>query len=281
MGTDIWFILKVWWRFRCYQQRRVTPLSVWRWHRQFNSEERTAIRQFMAFVRYLPARDFPSTLLRVHKGLMQRLRENGYEKKQIIFMSFDQAGSSSAVVLNHLRDAAHLETQDFTLLHSSDIMKIGEITFGIGEGVIVYVDDFLGSGTQLFKNIGAVRGVIQGNFVEIALAACVCEEATEKLSKIGVETFAEIKHFKHERPLHPDANCLSSGAKGKLIHLCERIGPPHGLGFRRMATMVILSRNTPNNAPMILRGSPGQVPFVGLLPRTTDLEVPSDLLYQQ
>ena len=281
MGADLWFILTVWWRFRCYQQRKVTPLSVWKWYRQFDAAERTAIRKLMPFVTYVGADDFPAMLLRSHMRLLQRLKENGYNKNQIIFMSFDEAGSSSAVVLNHLRDAAHLEAQEFTLLHSSDIMKIGDITFKIGEGVIVYVDDFLGSGKQLSKNVARVREVLQGNFIEIALTVCACEEASERLGKIGVEAACEIKHLKQDRPLHDDANCLPSELKGKLIQVCQKVAPPHGLGFLRMASMVVLSRNTPNNTPMILRGSPGQTPFVGLLPRTTDLKVPAELMYQQ
>jgi hypothetical protein len=45
----------------------------------------------------------------------------------------------------------------------------------------------------------------------------------------------------------------------------------HGLGFRAMATMVVLYRNTPNSVPVVLRGNKRQSPYRGLLPRADDL----------
>ena len=40
-----------------------------------------------------------------------------------------------------------------------------------------------------------------------------------------------------------------------------------------MAAMVILYRNAPDNVPVLLRGSGGQAPYIGIFPRTTDMPV--------
>lgn len=279
MVADTWFVVSTWWRFRCYKQRKITLASVWSWYRQFDLSDRAALRSLVRHVQYISEAQFPTILLEIHKRLIDWLSSNGYQKRQIVFMSFDDAGSSSAAVLNSLRDAAHLEVQGFKMLHSGEINRIGEVTFDIGEGVLVYVDDFIGSGRQLARNIKAVRPLVQGNFIEVVVAICVCEEATEALEKLGVDSFKEFRHLKSERPLHADGQCIAAAQKERLLKLCEKMGPPHGLGFQRMATMVILFRNSPNNTPIVLRGNPGQKPYVGLLPRTTDLAVPAELAY--
>ena len=167
------------------------------------------------------------------------------------------------------------------MLHSGEVNRIGEVTLAMGNGVLVYVDDFIGSGRQLMRNIKAVRPLIQGNFIEVATAVCICEEASEALGNIGVDSIENIKHLKSERPLHADGNCIEPAHKERLLQLCAKMAPPHGLGFQRMATMVILFRNAPNNTPVALRGNPGQSPYFGLLPRTTDLAVPVELVYPE
>lgn len=250
-----------------------------RWYLQFSPDDRPALKKLVQYVQYVPESRFLTVLLNTHKQLIEKLRSNGYQKKQIIFMSFDDAGSSSAAVLNMLRDVAHLEVQGFTMLHSGDINKISEITFKIGDGVLVYVDDFIGSGRQITRNIRAVRPLVQGNFIELAVAVCVCEEAIDALDELGVDSIEEIKHLKSDRPLHADGNCIGLEEKGRLLKLCAEMGPPHGLGFRRMATMVVPFRNAPNNTPIVLRGNVGQTPYFGLLPRTTDLATPPELMY--
>jgi hypothetical protein len=45
------------------------------------------------------------------------------------------------------------------------------------------------------------------------------------------------------------------------------------LGFGRMAVMVVLYRNSPDNVPVLLRGNTHQEPFIGIFPRTTDMPI--------
>jgi Predicted transcriptional regulators len=199
--------------------------------------------------------------------------------KLVIFLSFDEAGSSSSTVLNLLRDVAHLENQKCAILDAHDLSKLAALTYRLGEGVLVYVDDFVGSGRQVSKNIKFVRPNLQGNFVEVVLTVCICEEAIDILADLDVRAASGMEHTKAVRPLHPESQIFSPAEKERLTCLCSMVAPPVGLGFRRMATMVILYRNTPNNCPMVFRGSNGQCPYFGILPRTTDLAVPSDLRF--
>jgi hypothetical protein len=58
-----------------------------------------------------------------------------------------------------------------------------------------------------------------------------------------------------------------------ILELCKRLDPVDqiGLGYNRMAAMVVIFRNTPDNCALAFRGCVGQKPIFGLLPRTADL----------
>ena len=60
-------------------------------------------------------------------------------------------------------------------------------------------------------------------------------------------------------------------SKDRLIEICTAIDKKGPLGYGGLATMVVFYRNAPNTVPVILRGNVKQKPWVGILPRTTDL----------
>ncbi len=279
MLPNLWFALETAWRFRDYRRKKVTPTAVLRWLNQFDAADHRCLRNLVRRINYIPEGDLAKHLVAAYQKLTAFLKESEFSKQQVIFLSFDQAGSSSSTMLNLLRDEAHLEAQKFNILDARDIDQLANLTFTLGEGALVYVDDFIGSGKQVSDNIRFVRPVIQGNFVEAVLAVCICEEATRVLDEIGVRTQSEFVHLIRERPLHPETVDFPPQDKDRLVELCKVVAPPTGLGFRRMATMVVLSRNTPNNCPAIFRGTKGQNPYQGILPRTTDLSVPAELQY--
>jgi hypothetical protein len=136
---------------------------------------------------------------------------------------------------------------------------------------VIYVDDFIGSGTQFCKSRDYSAQFFVGPFAEFLLAPCICQEALYKLGERGIEAIPGIIHSTAERPLHAYNSNLELVRKGRLIKLSRRINFHSGLGYKNMATMIVFYRNAPNTLPLILRGSLKQDPFVGVLPRTTDL----------
>jgi hypothetical protein len=110
-----------------------------------------------------------------------------------------------------------------------------------------------------------------GNFSEFLLAPCVCEEAFYKLGERGIEAIAGMIHSTSERPLHAYNSSLAQRKKERLLEICTGIDKAGGLGYKDLATMVVFYRNAPNTLPVIFRGNVKQSPFIGVLPRTTDL----------
>jgi len=202
---------------------------------------------------------------------MRRLRKAGIPPKKLIYTQIHDAGSSSPFMLNMLRDSAGLERLGCNFIDSRDSLNLNKLTNKVEEGAIIYVDDFVGTGDQFSEARDfAVQSVV-GNFAEFLLVPSICEEAIYKLAAKGIEAITGHIHSKAERPLHDQCALLDPETKMRIRNVCEEINKRMPLGYKDLATMVVLYRNSPNTIPALFRGNLNQLPFAGIFPRITDL----------
>jgi hypothetical protein len=260
-------------RFQGYKPQPLTWLSAKRWLMQFDKRDRRIAEQFLAKVIFISESRTRDILVSQNAALMKRLIDAGLNTKQFIYVQVHDAGSSSPVMLNILRDAASLERLGCRFVDAHDSLRLMKLMNEIGEGALIYVDDFLGTGNQFCAERDFVASTVVGTFSEFVLAPSICEEAIYEIGKRGVEAFTGHIHSKAERPLHANSNLLSNADKERLATICKGINRGGALGYKGLATMVVLYRNAPNTVPAILRGSLNQAPFKGIFPRHSDLPV--------
>jgi hypothetical protein len=260
-------------RYRGYLPQPLTLARVLRWLKQFKRGDRIHIRRLLKHVLYLPEVTVKTVLVEQNAALMKRLIDAGLQPHQIIYIQVHDAGSSSPVMLNMLRDAAQLEQRGVTLLDSKNTLEINEKTNDFGEGALVYIDDFIGSGTQICEARDFAAQFVVGSFSEFVLTPCICEEGRQQLDDRGIEVFSGHVHLKVDRPLQAESVLFKESTKERLIEICDQIDNKIPLGYRHMATMVVLYRNSPDNIPVLFRGNPHQSPHVGIFPRTTDMPI--------
>lgn len=273
MLFDLWCTIRSVLQFRGYRPQPLTLSRVWRWLGQFDRSDRKYIRRLLKSVIYLPERTVKQVLIQQNKALMERLAQEGLSAHQLIYVQVHDAGSSSAVMLNMLRDEARLEQRGCYLIDSRDVKRIAETTSDLGESALIYIDDFVGSGKQLGDERDYTVQYAVGTFAEFVLAPSICEEGYAALQGRGIEIYAGHIHKKAERPLHNEATVFEPEAKRRLRAICNQIEKLTPLGFHNMAVMVVLYRNAPDNVPALLRGNGGQKPFIGIFPRTTDMPI--------
>lgn len=258
-------------RFPDYKPQPVTVNSIKTWLQQFDYEDKKAVLLLLEKVIYLSEKEVEKLLVKLNESLLARLNDSQIALDHVIYVQIQEAGSSSPVILNMVRDRALLERKGCHFIDSKDVRGLYDLTNKLERGALVYVDDFAGTGNQFCEVRDFVAPYIVGNFSEFFLLPCICEEALYQLGKRGVEAIAGRVHSKADRPLSPISTILPVNIRQRLINLCLRIDPKGGLGYKKMATMVVLYRNAPNSVPLILRGSLKQNPWAGILPRTTDL----------
>jgi hypothetical protein len=274
MFTSFWHRLKAYWRFRGYQPQKVTLPTIERWLQQFPPQDRSLLLELLMCTKFVSEEEARQLLVERNNALLKRLASVGIPRENVIYMQFDDAGSSSSLMLALLKESALLERSGCHFLDSRDIKEVTEKTRKLGSGAIIYVDDFIGTGTQFCRSRDYTAQYFQGTFSEFLLSVCVCEEAIYKLGERGVEASAGFLHSLSERALHDYSNILSPEKKQRLLALGQRIDKKWSLGYKNMGSMVVIYRNAPNTLPLLLRGNVGQNPYVGVVPRTTDLPVP-------
>lgn len=258
--------------FKDYQPQKVTLIAFHKWLSQFRFKDQKAILHLFNSLIYYDEKETKRILFKLNAELTQiLLSDSKLDPSKIIYATFSTPGSSSHVMLNYLRDLANLERKGFKLIDISNAKVLSDITNKLGEGVIIYVDDFAGSGKQFEDNRNFAASFIQGNFSEYFLAPVICIEAKLKFDKMGVESVSSQIHDFEERPLHSKSSKFLLSEKLRLIQICMEINRGAGLGYDKMAAMTIFYRNSPNNTPLIFRGNLKQKPIRGIFPRADDL----------
>ena len=261
-------------RFRDYKPKPLSFLSVDRWIRQFNKKDWELAGQLLDNIIYLSESKTRKILIDQNTVLMRHLTEAGLSPEQFIYVQVHDAGSSSPVMLNILRDAAGLERMGCKFVDAHDSLRLNATMNKVGEGALIYIDDFVGTGNQFCKERDFAAKSFVGTFSEFLLVPSICEEAIYKIAERGVEAFSGHVHSRAERPLHANSTIFGTDGKERLQALCKGMNPKWGLGYKDLATMVVLYRNAPNTVPLVLRGSLNQTPIFGIFPRTTDLPIP-------
>ncbi len=265
-------------KFHDYAPQPITYQSVDRWLDQFGNRTQRELFTLLRHLKYVSDSETRRALSRLNRSLLKHLSDRGIGPRNIIYVAIDEAGSSSHWVLNMMRNDERLQGLGCTLLDSHDGTGLTEASYRLEEGAIVYVDDFIGTGNQFCKSRDVVAQNILGKWVEFLLAPYICEESIEKLEKRSIEHRVLAVHKKSERLLHAEFNDCPRDVKLDLLKACRRVDRRFSLGYHNLGSMIVYSRNCPNTTPIVLRGSKGQDPFVGILPRTNELPPHPDQL---
>lgn len=258
-------------RFHDYRPQPVTFYSAHKWMGQFEKKDRRVAGSLLDNVVYFSEDKTRRTLIALNDQLLRRLADDGIPAKKIVYVSFDETASSSHMMLAMLRDNGALLQRGCNLCDSRDVRGLTELADKLHDGVIVYIDDFIGSARQFGRARDFVMQYVFGNFAEFMLAPSICEEGRDELEERGIEVIAHNIHLKTDRALQTTGTFLQEKDRNRVIEICQGINPKMALGIENMATMVVFYRNAPNQIPAILRGNKNLKPFRGLFPRTDDL----------
>lgn len=260
-------------KVRDYSQNEISFSSVVTWLDQFEDSDKPKIVSLLPYILFYSEAETTEILVKHNEKLLKKLQKDEIDAEHVIYVTIDEPGSSSHIMLNLLRDASHLQRRRVTFIDSRNILGLIKKTNELGTGAIIYIDDFAGTGNQFLNSRNPLAEQIPllvGQFSEFFLLPCICIEAHTAISRVGVEVVSEHVHIPAERPLHSDNISFDENVKTRLVEISQEIDASAPLGYRDIASMVVFYRNVPNGMPPIFRGNVGQDRSLGILPRSTD-----------
>lgn len=259
-------------RFRSYEPRPVTPIVAFRYLRQFPRDLRHEITQVLGRVSYLTSAQVKESLFDECRIAITRLLQAGIQEANILIVPAHATGESAVHSLNLIRDSLAVEFPELRF-HEAGPAAARDLVRMRAESAVIFLDDFIGTGDQFTDSLIAWTSALAGRTTRfILVAAVVCSEGKARIEDRGALVQPGLIHSSDDRFL---AVCLSACGEESMKRLavlaCElqsRMPFGHGNG----GSMVVLSRNSPTNLPLLLRGSDGQRVWFGLFPRKDQVE---------
>jgi hypothetical protein len=208
-------------------------------------------------------------MIPMHKLVLQHIDNVGANKSEALFVPLGANGESGADIIRRYRNANSLHSWQNRFIGKSEII---EKTYQAKKPIVVFFDDFVGTGGQVEKYWEEVLRMLVPEYHPIILA--VIAALPEGIDHIENTTPIKVLPV---HTIHPKfqinksaCNVFSSQEKHTIERYCNNAGYKP-LGHGDCGLLLSFALGTPNNTIAAIRGSKGQKPWRGLLPGWEDL----------
>jgi hypothetical protein len=222
-------------------------------------------------VHYVPKDLACDRLVKNVEGLILRADNSMINRSNIYVLPASSEGSSSAEMISLLAKEERFSSLGVNVFTGS-VIQLGRLLRKAPSAMVIFVDDFAGSGRQFAGSFEAWKSAVSLPAVTSVLVTVVmCPEALEKVQALGVETKHAVLHGPDDR--FQVACKLRVGEQGYavLASYARELHSRYPYGMYDMGCMTVLYRNSNNNIPYLLRGTKGQRVWIGLFPRADQL----------
>lgn len=257
-------------RFADYEPRAPNVPNIIAWLKQFNAQHRALALKLATRVRYYGTADFNALMPPALAVLKVQLDAIGADLKQVIFTPLGAVNESGHDVSRRFRNANRLSSRQRQF---KDLVTLREGIYEIDDPVVVFMDDFVGTGKQIADAWNEVLCQIVPDYIPIyLLVAAAFKRGADHIEDTTPIKVLCVHSLGGRDQLHESANKhFNAGEKTTIQHYCDDAGN-QPLGFGELGALVSFSHDTPNNTISVIRGSEGQTPWRGLLPRWEDLD---------
>lgn len=259
-------------RFREYDPKPVRYWDVVAYLRQFDRKDRSHAIKMLQCVQFIGREALLSLMLAKLQEIVKQAETDEISPDSVIVVPASAAGDSSAQVHALLSNDQRCTALGVIFFSGTPLQLASKIK-PLQSPVIVFVDDFAGSGEQFVKAHKGWSGAIQRYSPTTYFLACImCSPAIDRTSQEGVIATPGREHRTSE--MFSECTQAQCGFEGACIlrSYAEEIHSALPLGFKNMGSMVVLFRNSSNNMPFLIRGTLGQRVWKGLFPRRDQLK---------
>ncbi len=254
--------------FGGYEPVAVNDVRIHRWLRQFGPQDYDLGLSFLQEIQYYAAARQQQLCKVLHKLVVEEVNGVGISAKKTVYVPMGAAGESGHMIAYRYERANRLSGGKVV-----DLLNVPRVIHERKGVAIVFLDDFVGTGAQAVSYWNdRVKDVVPGN-IPLFYAVLVGCQGGAKNVEGNTPLRVVCSHYLTEDRILGSTKCnrFSLAGRAALLRYCRQARRKNPLGYGALGVLVSFQHGTPSNAPSILRGSPRQHPWLGVLPRTEDL----------
>jgi hypothetical protein len=261
-----------------YRGKPITTDTIRAWLEQTpRHQDQRLLFKLLQNVRFVSRRDTRLLLKEAHLSLHEHLpafiQEKRSDRRRDVLITYvDGPGKSGATYASLYADENRISTRCVTAPETmAKTLSVYEATAGTSISALVIVDDVIGSGNSLSKNLNSFVDEHKEFFKErkipiLVITLCATPKGEQKvrdeLSKIDVQIDLKVLEPMGERHSAFGETLgfwESSDEKGRAKELCLRLGAKvnktNYLGYGDQGLLLVFPDTCPNNSLPILHGS--------------------------
>lgn len=222
------------------------------WLKQFDEPHQPIALKVLQQLRFYDI----SQIHRSCKSLLNIVKEEcGDKLEDVIFMGLGSAGKSGSMMLTQFRRSNGMHTSRYENMfkYATEVTALPS-SFN---GTLVFIDDFIGSGTQAKNSILDIVSIVPPASKILLCVIAGYESAIDYVCK-EVEKEIDFNIFpadllQENEKLFSEENTNFNRAEQEILKTyCLRTGSSYPFGWHDVGSLVIFCDSVPNNTPSIL-----------------------------
>jgi hypothetical protein len=259
-------------RFGSYQPQAVDREKIRIWLRQFDPQDFDLALRILESVQFYDLPRLLNLLSTLHRAIKANAAAEGFRRnEEFVFLPIGRTGDSGYEIVNRYRNINRLGHTRVTFAQVVELQQIlYEAATSDGRKVLVFLDDFVGTGKQVCDFWEDVLSQHVHPSIPMYLGtALACEAGIEVIQQRTPLRVIAV-HIVQRRHLFSQTDLFTPAEKDRLTNVYGQIGNPT-LGVGGLGVLVAFAHGCPNNTLGVLRGSKRQRRWRGILPRFDDI----------
>lgn len=254
--------------FGTYQPQDVSRPKILRWLNQFDTAHYDLALRLLESVEFYDFSRIHHLLRKLHPEVVAQFKRDGFSWNNVYFVPLGEPGESSHEMVRRYRDVNRLSPDRLKLVPDLQSL-IYEAAQKRVRLAFVFVEDFIGSGKQMTKYWNGLKQIVSISPQPAMYVACcaACDHGIQELRNTPFQVLAV--HYVPDRLYLTHTRKFIEGEKQIIRQYCNQAGNKPADVYLEL--MLAFAHGAPNNTVSVLRGTKGQRPWRGILPRYSDL----------
>jgi phenolic acid decarboxylase len=247
----------------------VTQAHIMRWLGQFTHDHMSLALKLAKSILYIGNHSIDNQLQTLGNRIRRHIQRERINLDNVFYVPVGSVGESGLDIAHRYRNVNRMRPRNNQFVH---LIELPKRLFEHEEKMVVFLDDFIGTGRQVCEYWHQVASQIVPEYIPICLGVVAAyHDGIRRVENECPFTVVVVHELGYRHRLLDAGNQTFTDAEREVFQrYCEEWGN-NPLGFGEVGALVSFFHGTPNNAPSLIRGSKKQRPRRGLLPGWADL----------